>query len=202
MFHPLRVKYPRIICLKSIDMLPKQNIAQCNHVHICGMSYIDSLMEERHNSSALAMELRLFCIKPSICQQRKPSCCTLPISNIDGLVQERDNSNTLAMELHCSCTNPSICCQKCDYYTGITLSVCRSVRLSVCGQNCVRSVSSTILIGSISYLHILSSNFRKCVACNAHFKIQKFKNFGDFFKFVTLTLSSFDLGSNMTQWYG
>ena len=48
------------------------------------------------------------------------------------------------------------------------------VRLSVCGQNCVRSVSSTILIGSISYLHILSSNFRRCVACNVRFKIQKF----------------------------
>ena len=28
------------------------------------------------------------------------------------------------------------------------------IRLSVCGQNSVRSVSSTILIGSISYLHI------------------------------------------------
>ena len=73
------------------------------------------------------------------------------------------------------------------------------VRLSVCGHNRVRSVSSTILIGSISYLHILSSNLRRCVACNARFKIW---NFGDFFKFVTLTLSSFDLGSNMIQWYG
>ena len=69
------------------------------------------------------------------------------------------------------------------------------VRLSVCGQNRVRSVYSTILIGSISYLHILSSNFRRCVACNARF-------FGKFLKFVTLTLSPFDLGSNMTQWYG
>ena len=48
------------------------------------------------------------------------------------------------------------------------------VRLSVCGQNRVRSVSSRILIGSISYLHILSSNFRRCVACNARLKIQKF----------------------------
>ena len=49
------------------------------------------------------------------------------------------------------------------------------VRLSVCGQNRVRSVSSTILIRSISYLHILSSNFRRCVACNVCFKIQKFE---------------------------
>ena len=61
-------------------------------------------------------------------------------------------------------------------YTGITLSV----RLSVCGQNRVRSVSSTILIGSISYLHILSSNFRRCVACNARFKIQKFEILANF----------------------
>ena len=56
-------------------------------------------------------------------------------------------------------------------YTCFTLSVCPSVHLSVCGQNRVRSVSSTILIGSISYLHILSSNFRRCVACNDCFKI-------------------------------
>ena len=53
-------------------------------------------------------------------------------------------------------------------------SVSPSLRLSVCGQNRVRSVSSTILIGSISYLHILLSNLRRCVACNARFKIQKF----------------------------
>ena len=56
-----------------------------------------------------------------------------------------------------------------------------SVRLSVCGHNRVRSVSSTILIGSISYLHILSSNFRRCVACNARFKIQKFEILVNFF---------------------
>ena len=63
---------------------------------------------------------------------------------------------------------------------GILVSPCPSVRLSVCGQNRVRSVSSTILIGSISYLHILSSNFRRCVACNARFKIQKFESLAIF----------------------
>ena len=57
-------------------------------------------------------------------------------------------------------------------YTGFTLSVRLSVPLSICGQNRVRSVSSTIVVGSISYLHSLSSNFRRCVACNACFKIQ------------------------------
>ena len=63
---------------------------------------------------------------------------------------------------------------------GILVSPCPSVRLSVCGQNRVRSVSSTILIGSISYLHILSSNLRRCVACNARFKIQKFEILANF----------------------
>ena len=81
---------------------------------------------------------------------------------------------------------------------GILVSHCPSVRLSVCGQNRVRSVSSTILVGSISYLHILSSNLRRCVTCKVCFKTKK-RNFGEFFKLVTLTLSSFDLGSNMTQ---
>ena len=46
------------------------------------------------------------------------------------------------------------------------------VRLSVCGQNRVRSVSSTILAGSISYLHILSTNFMRCVALRF---LEKFK---------------------------
>ena len=48
-----------------------------------------------------------------------------------------------------------------------------SVRQSVCGQNRVRSVSSTILVGSISYLHILLSNFKRCGACKACFKFKK-----------------------------
>ena len=65
-------------------------------------------------------------------------------------------------------------------------SVCPSVRLSVRGHNRVCSVSSTILVRSISYLHILSSNFRRCVAYQVYFKIWIF---GNFFKFVTLTLS-------------
>ena len=54
---------------------------------------------------------------------------------------------------------------------GILVSPCPSVRL---WTESLRSVSSTILIGSISYLHILSSTFRRCVACNARFKNLKF----------------------------
>ena len=67
---------------------------------------------------------------------------------------------------------------------GILVSPCPSVRLSVCGQNHVRSVSSTILVGSISYLHILS----RCFACKICLKIW---NLGKFFKFVTLTFFFF-----------
>ena len=62
---------------------------------------------------------------------------------------------------------------------GILVSPCPSVHLSVCEQNRVRSVSSTTLVGSISYLHIFSSNFRRCVACNACFKIQNFEIFAN-----------------------
>ena len=51
-----------------------------------------------------------------------------------------------------------------------------SRRPFVCGQNRVRSVSSTILVRSISYLHISSSNFRRCVACKGYCKIPKFWN--------------------------
>ena len=58
---------------------------------------IDGLVQEKRNSSALAMELRPSCTYPSI--------FTL---NIHGLVQERLNSSSLAMEFRLSCTNPSI----------------------------------------------------------------------------------------------
>ena len=52
--------------------------------------------------------------------------------------------------------------------------------------SCVRSVAPTVLVGSISYLYILSSDFRRCVACKVSFKIWIF---GNFLKCVTLTLS-------------
>ena len=84
-------------------------------------------------------------------------------------------------------------------YTGFTSSVRPSARPSVrpsvrpskgycnisvcppvCGQNRVRSVSYTILVGSISYLHILSSNFRRYVACKGYCNIAKFKILANF----------------------
>ena len=57
----------------------------------------------------------------------------------------------------------------------VRLSPCPSVRQSISRQHRVRYVSSTLLTRSISYLHILSSNFR-CVTCN-FFKNSKILNF-------------------------
>ena len=84
-------------------------------------------------------------------------------------------------------------------YTGFTLSICPSVRLSAVDR-----------IVSALYLQQYSSDpFHICTSYQATSEgvprvmiVSKLKNFGEFFKFVTLTLSSFDLGSNMTQWYG
>ena len=49
------------------------------------------------------------------------------------------------------------------------------LKTSVRPTSRVRSVSPTILVGSISYLHILSSNFRRCITCKASCKIAKFE---------------------------
>ena len=72
--------------------------------------------------------------------------------------------------------------------------VCPSVCPSIRPAFRVRCVAPTVLVGSISYLYILSSNFRRCVACKVYYKIWIF---GNFLKFVTLTWSCFDFGSDM-----
>ena len=58
--------------LKDIDKLNVSNHNKTrqntNHMHIpWDILYIDGLMQERRNSSALAMELRLSCTNPLIC---------------------------------------------------------------------------------------------------------------------------------------
>ena len=62
---------------------------------------------------------------------------------------------------------------------GILVSLRPSIRPSVLPSvrptSCVRSVAPTVLVGSISYLHILSSNFRRCVTCKISCKILKFE---------------------------
>ena len=50
-----------------------------------------------------------------------------------------------------------------------------SICLSVCPASCVRSVAPTVLVGSFSYVYILSSNFRRCVAWKVYCKILKFE---------------------------
>ena len=54
---------------------------------------------------------------------------------------------------------------------GFTLSICPSVHPT----SCVCSVAPTVLVGSISYLYILLSNFRRCVTCTVYCKIIKFE---------------------------
>ena len=49
-----------------------------------------------------------------------------------------------------------------------------SICPSVCPASRFRSVVPTVLVGSIAYLYILSSNFRRCVACKVSSKTSKF----------------------------
>ena len=67
-----------------------------------------------------------------------------------------------------------------NYYTLAQWSCWRvywfhSVCPSICPASHVCSVGSTVLVGFIWYLHILSSNFRRCVACKVACKILKFE---------------------------
>ena len=73
------------------------------------------------------------------------------------------------------------------WFHSVCLSVCLSVGPSVCPSvrpaSRVCSVAPRVLVGSTSYLYILSSNFRRCVTCKVSCKIIKlellaiFKNF-------------------------
>ena len=69
--------------------------------------------------------------------------------------------------------------RSCWGYNTFTPSVCPSICLLVClsvhPASRVHSVVPTVLVGSISYLYILSSNFRRCVACKVSCKILNFE---------------------------
>ena len=58
---------------------------------------------------------------------------------------------------------------------GTLVSACPPVSPSIYGQNRVHSISSTILAGSILFLHILSTNFRKFAVCWLFLFIPKFE---------------------------
>ena len=79
---------------------------------------------------------------------------------------------------------------------GILVSLHLSVRPSVRPATRVRSVAPTVLVGSISYLHILSNNFRRCGVCKVPCKISKLE------LFVTFTLSCSDLRYDVNHQYG
>ena len=71
----------------------------------------------------------------------------------------------------------------------VCLSICPSVRLA----SRVRYVAPTVLVGSISYLYILSSDFRRCVACNFSCKIPEM-NVWQFIKICNFDFVFFWLG--------
>ena len=77
---------------------------------------------------------------------------------------------------------------------GILVSVRPSVRSSVRPASSVRSVAPTVLVGSISYLYILSSYFRSCVACKASWKFSKFEFLAFIFQICNFDFVLFWLG--------
>ena len=106
----------------------------------------------------------------SLCEEHQPVTGRFPAQR-DSIAE----NIFIWWSYHAMCFIPSSSTKLKEGYTGFTLPVYPSVRMSVCGQNRVHSVSSTILIGSFSYLHIASSNFSRCVACNVCYQIQNFK---------------------------
>ena len=81
----------------------------------------------------------------------------------------------LSETLWCAWLCPTLRREGIYWFHLVRPSVLPSAHLSVSGQNRVRSVFSTILARSISYLHILSTKFRRCVACRVFsYKIPKF----------------------------
>ena len=87
---------------------------------------IDGLVQERHNSSALAMQLCLSCTNPTMCQNIlqslshsytphklnvKPDKISRKGAAWNGAAMYQCVSarKTLALELCLSCTNPSVC---------------------------------------------------------------------------------------------
>ena len=118
------------------------------------------------------------------------NCIESVPSYIYGLAQDCSNSIPNTLELLQSCTKPSIWHVQWSSWGVYWFPAGRPA-------SCVCSVAPKVLVGSISYLCILLSNFRRCVACKISCKIIKFEFLAIFLKFVTLTLSCFDLGSDV-----
>ena len=79
---------------------------------------------------------------------------------------------------------------------GILVSLHPSLRPSVCLASCVPSVAPTVLAGSI---HIFTSCQATSEGVSRVMFLAKFWIFGNFLKFVTLTLSCFDLESDVNH---
>ena len=79
-----------------------------------------------------------------------------------------------------------------DFYWGKEVYWFHSVRLSVRPASRVRSVASTVLVGFISYSYILSSYFRRFVACNFFQNFLKTWNFDFVFLWLWISCESLE----------
>ena len=88
------------------------------------------------------------------------------------------------------------------WYHLVCLSVCLiclSVRLWT--ESCPLCIFKNTHRIPFIFAHLIKQ-LRKVCRVQCPFQNSEIWYFGDFYKFATLTLSSFDFGSNMTQWYG
>ena len=83
---------------------------------------------------------------------------------------------------------------------GILVSPCPSVRPSVrlWTEPCPLCIFNNTGLVHFLFAHLIKQLHKVCRVLSL-FRNSKLWNFCKFFKFVTFTLSSFDLGSNMTQ---
>ena len=84
-------------------------------------------------------------------------------------------------------------CRGAYWFHSVHLSVRPSVRPSVCPASCVHSVAPTVLVGSISYLHILSITSKGMSHVKFLAKLKKL-NFWQFLKICNFDFVFFWLG--------
>ena len=91
-FFPCRL-HACIVSYKTITILIKERFSNERPIPNIQIWYIDGLVQERRNSIANAMELRLSCIDPSIWS--KPKQCSVMWSIISKLITRvvRNNKN-------------------------------------------------------------------------------------------------------------
>ena len=119
-------------------------------------------------------------------------CLKFALNLLNLVLHTRGN----ALGLHMFLCYHTLCFNEVERgYTGFILSVCPSVPLWT--ESCPLCIFNNTRGIHFIFAHLIKQLQMCRVYCL--FQNEKKWNFGIFFKFITLTLSSFDLGSNMTQ---